>query len=418
MQNIAVQTKASGVQSNSSETSSPIKRKKDQSEFVDPFMQIIMGILAQSQDPNSQQTVNEPGALNTANAIDATNTLNPASALSKDQLSEIVALLQNSQSGLTDVLNLTSSSNSNAEKIVNALASLMGNATSNQSAANTVESEADVNLANQISSMLGSNAKSTETVSIKSEALTQLANLLGISSKEELQTALKSAGVTVESDNPISAQASFSESVVKAKEMLSENLSQQSGSSDEIDVDKLQNELSRSNSKTAFELSLTTTSSTSETSVLDQLKDGIKQNVSVGKSEFTIKLNPESLGEITVKLIDEAGKTTLSITTASAATAKLINNDINALKDAVASMNVEVKHAVVQTSETANSSMQQFNMSGQQFAGQQFSGQQSFYQMTQPTSSQNDKQNSEEAFSALQGAYVQTVPSDRLDAYI
>lgn len=415
MQNIAVQTKTSGVQSSTSETPSPIKRKKDQTEFVDPFMQIIMGILAQSQDPNTQQTVSEPGAID---ATSTASTTNPASALSKDQLSELVALLQNSQSGLTDGLNLTSSSNSNAEKVANALASLMGNATSNQSAANTVESEADVNLASQISSLLGSNAKSSETVSIKSEALTQLANLLGISSKEELQTAFKRAGVTVETSNPIAGQASFSESVVKAKEMLSENLSQQSGSSDEIDVDKLQNELARSSSKTAFELSLETTSSTSETPVLDQLKDGIKQNVSVGKSEFTIKLNPESLGEITVKLIEEAGKTTLSITTASAATAKLINNDINALKDAVASMNVEVKHAVVQTSETANSSMQQFNMSGQQFAGQQFSGQQSFYQMTQPTSSHADKQNSEEAFSTLQGAYVKTVSSDRLDAYI
>jgi len=417
MQNIAVQTRASGVQSGTSETSSPITRKKDQSEFVDPFMQIIMSILAQSQEPNSQQTVNA-NTIGEPSAIDAVSTTNPVSTLSTDQLSALVALMQNSQSGLTDVLNLASNSYPNADKLVNALTSLMANDTINQNAANTVKSEADVNLASQISSLLGSNVKSTETVSIKSEALTQLANLLGLSSKEKLQTALKSAGVTVESGNPIAVQASFSESVVKAKEMLSENLSQQSGSSDEIDVDKLQNELARSNSKTAFELSLKTTSGTSETSVLDQLKDGIKQNISVGKSEFTIKLNPESLGEITVKLIDEAGKTTLSITTASAATAKLINNDINTLKDAVASMNVEVKHAVVQTSESANSSMQQFNMSGQQFAGQQFSGQQSFYQMTQPTSSHADKQNSEEAFSALQGAYVQTVSSDRLDAYI
>lgn len=417
MQNIAVQTRASGVQSGTSETSSPITRKKDQSEFVDPFMQIIMSILAQSQEPNFQQTVNA-SAIGGSSAIDEVSTTNPVSALSTDQLSELVSLLQNSQSGLTDVLNLASNSYPNADKLVNALTSLMANDTINQDAANTVKSEADVNLASQISSLLGSNVKSTETVSIKSEALTQLANLLGLSSKEKLQTALKSAGVTVESSNPIAVQAGFSESVVKAKEMLSENLSQQSGSSDEIDVDKLQNELARSNSKTAFELSLKTTSGTSETSVLDQLKDGIKQNISVGKSEFTIKLNPESLGEITVKLIDEAGKTTLSITTASAATAKLINNDINTLKDAVASMNVEVKHAVVQTSESANSSMQQFNMSGQQFAGQQFSGQQSFYQMTQPTSSHADKQNSEEAFSALQGAYVQTVSSDRLDAYI
>ena len=415
MQNIAVQTKTSGVKSSTSETSSPIKRKKDQSEFVDPFMQIIMTILEQSQDPISQQTSNPANA---ASAVSMASAINPASALSSDQISELVTLLQNSQSGLTDVLKLTSSSDSNADMLANALASLMANATSNQNAVNTEKSEADINLASQISSLLGSNVKSTETVSIKPEALSQLANLLGISNKEELQSALKSAGITVETSNPISVQKDFSQAVVKAKEMLSENLSQQSESSEEIDVDKLQNELARSNSKTAFELSLKTTSGTSEASVLNQVEDGIKQNISVGKSEFTIKLNPESLGEITVKLIDEAGKTTLSITTASAATAKLINNDLNALKDAVASMNVEVKHAVVQTSETANSSMQQFNMSGQQFAGQQFAGQQSFFQMTQPTYSQADKQTSEEALSAMQGSHVQTVSSDRLDAYI
>lgn len=421
MQNIAVQTKASGVQSSTSETSSPIKRKKDQSELIDPFMQIIMSMLAQSQNPNSQQPVNEQGTVNSASEIDALGTENAAgvgSALSSDQIGELVALLQSSQIGLTSVLNLTSSSNSNAEEIANALATLMANATSNQSAVNSVESQADVNLSSQISSMLNNNAKATETVSIKPEALNQLANLLGLSSKEELQSALKSAGITVETGSPVSAQAQFSEAVIKAKEMLSENLSQQSESSDEIDVDKLQNELARSSSKTAFELSLKSTSGTNETPVLDQLKDGIKQNISVGKSEFTIKLNPESLGEITVKLIEEAGKTTLSITTASAATAKLINNDINALKDAVASMSVEVKHAVVQTSESANSSMQQFNMSGQQFAGQQFSGQQSFYQMTQPMTANVENLNSEEVLTTLQGAYVQTVSSDRLDAYI
>ena len=83
MQNIAVQTKTSGVKSSTSETSSPIKRKKDQSEFVDPFMQIIMTILEQSQDPISQQTSNPANAAITASAIDDDNRESPLGYFSK-----------------------------------------------------------------------------------------------------------------------------------------------------------------------------------------------------------------------------------------------------------------------------------------------------------------------------------------------
>ncbi len=421
MQNTAVQMKASSVQSSAPETLSPVNRKKDESEFVDPFMQIVMSILSQPTESVSPQTENTTGAVSTIGA---------------DQLSQLTALLQNPQSGLMAVPNLTTNSEPNAQAIINVIAEALASATANNGimankgitanngvianngAETTSQTQVSTNLASQISSLLGENVNKADKVTISSETLSQLANVMGLSGKEELKSALKNAGITVAASNSISAQADFSEAVVKAKEMLSENLSQQSSVPDEIDVDKLQNELAKSDATTAFELSLKTSSGTSETSVLDQLKDGIKQNISVGKSEFTIKLRPETLGEITVKLIEEAGKTTLTITTASPATAKLINNDLNALKDAVASMNVEVKNAVVQTNETANSAMQQFDMSGQQFAGQQFAGQRSFYQMTQPVSTQTDNQNSEEVLATLQGAYVKNASSDRLDAYI
>jgi len=409
MQNTAVQTKASSVKSSAPETSSTVTRKKDQSEFVDPFMQIIMSILAQTQETNPQQTENATSAVGTT-SVDG--------SLDADQLSELTALFQSSQSGLTSVSNLTANSNPNAQAFLNAIEEAIATATANNGTTSAAPTTTETNFLSQISSLLGENVNKNGTVTISPEVLDQLTSLMGLPSKEEVQTALKNVGITVAASNSVSAQAGLSEAVVKAKEMLSENLSQQSSSPDEIDVDKLQNELARSDKTTAFELSLKTASGTSETSALDQIKDGIKQNISVGKSEFTIKLKPEALGEITVKLVEEAGKTTLTITTASAATAKLINSDLNALKDAVASMNVEVKNAVVQTNETANSSMQQFNMSGQQFAGQQFAGHQSFYKMTQPISQQTDKQNSEEAFVALQDAYVPTASSDRLDAYI
>ena len=199
--------------------------------------------------------------------------------------------------------------------------------------------------------------------------------------------------------------------------MLSNYLPQQT-EQDDIDVDKLQNEIAKLDSRTPFEFNLKAVSETSDANTLDQITDGIKQNISIGKSEFSIKLTPETLGEITVKLVEEAGKTTLTITTANEQAAKLINKDLDALREAVAPMNVEVRYAVVSTNESAGGSMQQYNMTGQQFAGQQFAGQQSFLQMTQTASGQSENQASDDIYASSQAAQMMALSSNRLDAYI
>lgn len=111
-----------------------------------------------------------------------------------------------------------------------------------------------------------------------------------------------------------------------------------------------------------------------EPDISSQIKTGINNCIASGKSEFTVKLQPESLGEITLKLIRENGKTTLTITTASAGTAKLINDDLPALKEAVAQMNVHVE-AVTHAGEAQQGGMQFGNMT-QQFTGQQQQGSQ------------------------------------------
>ena len=71
--------------------------------------------------------------------------------------------------------------------------------------------------------------------------------------------------------------------------------------------DNLQNEIAKLDSRTPFEFNLKAVGETSDANTLDQITDGIKQNISIGKSEFAIKLTPETLGEITVKLVEEAG---------------------------------------------------------------------------------------------------------------
>ncbi|MCL1848456.1 MAG: flagellar hook-length control protein FliK [Clostridiales bacterium] len=84
----------------------------------------------------------------------------------------------------------------------------------------------------------------------------------------------------------------------------------------------------------------------------EQIMDGLSSNLQAGKGEFVLKLVPEGLGEITVKLLANEGKTTLRIITASAETARLINNDIQALQNALRPIQVEVREAVPQAEES------------------------------------------------------------------
>lgn len=109
-------------------------------------------------------------------------------------------------------------------------------------------------------------------------------------------------------------------------------------------------------------------------SLAEQVKESVNENIALGNKEFTMKLKPASLGEVTVKLIEKDGKTVLDITTATAETAKKINEDIAALRDAVRPMAVEVHEATTHRTEASTQSElnQQFNMFSQQ---QQLDGQ-------------------------------------------
>lgn len=108
-----------------------------------------------------------------------------------------------------------------------------------------------------------------------------------------------------------------------------------------------------------------------EFNVAEQITDGIKANVNLEKTEFTVKLNPESLGELTLKLVEENGKMILDITAASEKTAKMLNGDLVALRESVGSMNIEVREVTVTPPEDVQQNNAQFNMTGQQFSEQQ-----------------------------------------------
>lgn len=143
--------------------------------------------------------------------------------------------------------------------------------------------------------------------------------------------------------------------------------------------------------------------------IADQLKTGIAENISQGKNEFIVKLKPEGIGEVVVKLSENKERISLSIFTSSEQTAKLITNEVLSLQNALRPLHAEVEQITVtpngQTAEyAAQTSM---NDQSQQFAGQQFAGQ---WQQTFRSQMQENGDF---------GSVVEEIlPDDGLDTYI
>ena len=108
-----------------------------------------------------------------------------------------------------------------------------------------------------------------------------------------------------------------------------------------------------------------------EFNISEQITDGVKANLNLEKNEFTVKLNPESLGEVTIKLVEEGGKMVVNITAATESTAKLLNSDLTALRDSLGSLNLEIREVTVEAPESIEESIAQFNMTSQQFSDRQ-----------------------------------------------
>lgn len=94
----------------------------------------------------------------------------------------------------------------------------------------------------------------------------------------------------------------------------------------------------------------------------EQLAKGIAENIGKGRSEFTVKLRPEGLGEILVKLTsDSTGKAVLSMVASSEKTAQLLNRDLSSLQASLSNHNVEIDGNRVKTTETVVHAESNFN---------------------------------------------------------
>lgn len=105
-----------------------------------------------------------------------------------------------------------------------------------------------------------------------------------------------------------------------------------------------------------------------------QLLKGVEENLKQGKSEFTVKLKPEGLGEIIVKLVqNDGGKMIMSMTASSARTAELLNSNLASLQSSLNQHNVEIvnPHDMTNTVSAMSQAFEQYYHDGGQHQRQQ-----------------------------------------------
>jgi flagellar hook-length control protein FliK len=140
-----------------------------------------------------------------------------------------------------------------------------------------------------------------------------------------------------------------------------------------IDADSLQKQVVNLNSG-MLKLSQTELPKPVYSQVYDELSKNLSPSNLFGKEEFNIKLNPESLGEIAVKIVKDAGKMLVTLTAGSETTAKILNSQLNQLQNQLRAYGAEVATVTVQNqtvlkSENASNQayQQQYDEAAQQF---------------------------------------------------
>lgn len=143
-------------------------------------------------------------------------------------------------------------------------------------------------------------------------------------------------------------QDTFLRNVREARALLSQAKSGKD--TQEIDIDKLQSDVAsnRFNPLASLETRVARPefNEPQAPEVDQQIQQGITENLLNGRKEFVIKLRPEGLGEVTVKLLERPGEASiLSLITSSVESAKLINQKLSVLQEAMRPLQVQVNMA-------------------------------------------------------------------------
>lgn len=213
-------------------------------------------------------------------------------------------------------------------------------------------------------------------------------------------------------------QNDFLRSIREAKSLMSS--SEKSGKEEmPLDIDKLQSDVMSNRFNPLSSLEGKTVrmefSEPQPPEVDQQIQQGITENLLNGRKEFVIKLRPEGLGEITVKLLEKPGEASvLSLVTASAESAKLINEKLTALQEAMRPLQVQVNMATQQPVQPSQAGSQP-----------DFNSQQFMFDQNHSGSSQQEQQSGKSGgsiFSLTEDGLVEEFAEeeevDGLDTYV
>lgn len=77
--------------------------------------------------------------------------------------------------------------------------------------------------------------------------------------------------------------------------------------------------------------------------VMQQVKTGLEEGMAKGMNHFTIRLKPEGLGEIVVRMVTEGGRIFMRIGVSNEETQRLINSELLQLKETLQPLNAQVQ---------------------------------------------------------------------------
>lgn len=193
---------------------------------------------------------------------------------------------------------------------------------------------------------------------------------------QEVAGAAKNAEQGAGQESSLSGQAAFQQAILEAQKLLKA----EKGTAKEatpIDVDQLQSKVDASKVglpvtnqippyagaetvKEAVELKLPTPEE-----LMAQIKTGVAAGMNTGKDEFVIKLKPDGLGEITVKMVETGGHISMSIVTSNTQVQRMISSELAGLREAMKPFGVEVAQVTSQNPGHFNAD-QQNNFGGHQ----------------------------------------------------
>ncbi|MFV0498337.1 MAG: flagellar hook-length control protein FliK [Candidatus Fimivivens sp.] len=281
----------------------------------------------------------------------------------------------------------------------------------------SLSSTANLPLSSELLSQLQQAIEAAETpVSTNASSATTFATAAQATGRDGDATASILLNAASDEASALQGQSRFAHAVTLARQLL-KSANQPAADTGEIDLDDLQKKVDAG----AFLSQLTTAANTGTTigadqvyknldaqALFNQIQTSLTQHVHESVTDFTITLSPEGLGKITVKLLEDGGKTTLSLAASNANVQRLLGSELNNLRDIMRPYNVEVTQ-VVQSNEPQNMDMQQ--QFSQHFSGHNHPGQ-------HPTSSfAYDPDYGEIAPSGDLSPPV-TLPDSVLDAYI